>query len=159
MLIGRLKQVWDKLWIVLRALGLLIVAHLPTLLLDSRSSLVLPNFEDWVFLLTALMAFLVFWFFWWWAEKNDLNIWDPKILSWKGMGIVLLGYAAMFCCDSLAQYLMEMRGIDTTVNQDAIVQLLAGVPFWLALLITALLPALAEESFFEAISIRSCLVA
>ena len=149
MLIGRLKQVWDKLWIVLRALGLLIVAHLPTLLLDSRSSLVLPNFEDWVFLLTALMAFLVFWFFWWWAEKNDLNIWDPKILSWKGMGIVLLGYAAMFCCDSLAQYLMEMRGIDTTANQDAIAQLLAGVPFWLALLITALLPALAEEIIFR----------
>ena len=149
MLIERLKQVWDKLWIVLRALGLLIVAHLPTLLLDSRSSLVLPNFEDWVFLLTALMAFLVFWFFWWWAEKNDLNIWDPKILSWKGLGIILFGYAAMFCCDSLAQYLMEMRGIDTTANQDAIVQLLAGVPFWLALLITALLPALAEEIIFR----------
>ena len=149
MLIERLKQVWDKLWIVLRALGLLIVAHLPTLLLDSRSSLVLSNSKDWVFLLTALMAFLVFWFFWWWAEKNDLNIWDPKILSWKGMGIVLLGYAAMFCCDSLAQYLMEMRGIDTTANQDAIVQLLAGVPFWLALLITALLPALAEEIIFR----------
>ena len=149
MLIERLKQVWDKLWIVLRALGLLIVAHLPTLLLDSRSSLVLSNSKDWVFLLTALMAFLVFWFFWWRAEKNDLNIWDPKILSWKGMGIVLLGYAAMFCCDSLAQYLMEMRGIDTTVNQDAIVQLLAGVPFWLALLITALLPALAEEIIFR----------
>ena len=149
MLIGRLKQVWDKLWIVLRALGLLIVAHLPTLLLDSRSSLVLSNSKDRVFLLTELMAFLVFWFFWWRAEKNNLNIWDPKILSWKGMGIVLLGYAAMFCCDSLAQYLMEMRGIDTTVNQDAIVQLLAGVPFWLALLITALLPALAEEIIFR----------
>ena len=149
MLIERLKQVWDKLWIVLRALGLLIVAHLPTLLLDSRSSLVLPNFEDWVFLLTALMAFLVFWFFWWWAEKNDLNIWDPKILSWKGLGIILFGYAAMFCCDSLAQYLMEMRGIDTTANQDAIVQLLAGVSFWLALLTTTLLPALAEEIIFR----------
>ena len=149
MLIGRLKQVWDKLWIVLRALGLLIVAHLPTLLLDSRSSLVLPNFEDWVFLLTALMAFLVFWFFWWRTEKNNLNIWDPKILSWKGLGIVLLGYVVMFSCESLAQYLMEMRGIDTTANQDAIVQLLAGVPFWLALLITALLPALAEEIIFR----------
>ena len=149
MLIERLKQVWDKLWIVLRALGLLIVAHLPTLLLDSRSSLVLPNFEDWVFLLTALMAFLVFWFFWWRAEKNDLNIWDPKILSWKGLRIVLLGYVVMFSCDSLAQYLMEMRGIDTTANQDAIVQLLAGVPFWLALLITAPLPALAEEIIFR----------
>ena len=149
MLAERLKQVWDKLWIVLRALGLLIVAHLPTLLLDSRSSLVLSNSKDWVFLLTALMAFLVFWFFWWWAEKNDLNIWDPKILSWKGLGIILFGYAAMFCCDSLAQYLMEMRGIDTTANQDAIVQLLAGVPFWLALLITALLPALAEEIIFR----------
>ena len=149
MLTERLKQVWDKLWIVLRAIGLLIVAHLPTLLLDSRSSLVLSNSKDRVFLLTELMAFLVFWFFWWRAEKNDLNIWDPKILSWKGMGIVLLGYAAMFCCDSLAQYLMEMRGIDTTANQDAIVQLLAGVPFWLALLITALLPALAEEIIFR----------
>ena len=149
MLIGRLKQVWDKLWIVLRALGLLIVAHLPTLLLDSRSSLVLSNSKDWVFLLTALMAFLVFWFFWWRTEKNNLNIWDPKILSWKGLGIVLLGYVVMFSCESLAQYLMEMRGIDTTANQDAIVQLLAGVPFWLALLITAPLPALAEEIIFR----------
>ena len=149
MLAERLKQVWDKLWIVLRALGLLIVAHLPTLLLDSRSSLVLSNSKDWVFLLTALMAFLVFWFFWWRTEKNNLNIWDPKILSWKGLGIVLLGYVVMFSCESLAQYLMEMRGIDTTANQDAIVQLLAGVPFWLALLITALLPALAEEIIFR----------
>ena len=149
MLIGRLKQVWDKLWIVLRALGLLIVAHLPTLLLDSRSSLVLSNSKDWVFLLTALMAFLVFWFFWWRTEKNNLNIWDPKILSWKGLGIVLLGYVVMFSCESLAQYLMEMRGIDTTANQDAIVQLLAGVPFWLALIITAPLPALAEKIIFR----------
>ena len=149
MLIERLKQVWDKLWIVLRALGLLIVAHLPTLLLDSRSSLVLSNSKDWVFLLTALMAFLVFWFFWWRTEKNNLNIWDPKILSWKGLGIVLLGYVVMFSCESLAQYLMEMRGIDTTANQDAIVQLLAGVPFWLALIITAPLPALAEEIIFR----------
>ena len=149
MLTERLKQVWDKLWIVLRALGLLIVAHLPTLLLDSRSSLVLSNSKDRVFLLTELMAFLVFWFFWWRAEKNNLNIWDPKILSWKGLRIVLLGYVVMFSCESLAQYLMEMRGIDTTANQDAIVQLLAGVPFWLALLITALLPALAEEIIFR----------
>ena len=149
MLTERLKQVWDKLWIVLRAIGLLIVAHLPTLLLDSRSSLVLSNSKDRVFLLTELMAFLVFWFFWWRAEKNNLNIWDPKILSWKGLRIVLLGYVVMFSCDSLAQYLMEMRGIDTTANQDAIAQLLAGVPFWLALLITALLPALAEEIIFR----------
>ena len=149
MLTERLKQVWDKLWIVLRAIGLLIVAHLPTLLLDSRSSLVLSNSKDWVLLLTALIAFLVFWFFWWRAKKNDLNIWDPKILSWKGLGIVLLGSVTMLCCDSLAPNLMEMRGIDTTANQDAIVQLLAGVPFWLALLITALLPALAEEIIFR----------
>ena len=95
------------------------------------------------------MAFWVFWFFWWRAKKNNLNIWDPKILSWKGLGIVLLGYVVMFSCDSLAQYLMEMRGIDTTANQDAIVQLLAGVPFWLALLLTAVLPALAEEVIFR----------
>ena len=46
MIAERLKQIWDKLWIVLRALGLLIVAHLPTLLLDSRSSLVLSNSKD-----------------------------------------------------------------------------------------------------------------
>ena len=149
MLIERLKQVWDKLWIVLRALGLLVVAYLPSLLLDSRRSLVLPNFKAWAFLLTAVMTVLVFWFFWWRAEKNDLNIWDPKILSWKGLGIVLLGSVTMLCCDSLAQYLMEMRGIDTTANQDAIVQLLAGVPFWLALIATALLPALAEEIIFR----------
>lgn len=126
MLTERLKQVWDKLWIVLRALGLLIVAYLPTLLLDSRGSLVLSNSKDWVFLLTALMAFLVFWFFWWRAEKNDLKIWDPAILSWKGVGIVLLGYAVMRGYDSLALYLMDLQGVDTTANQDAIVQLLAG---------------------------------
>ena len=95
------------------------------------------------------MAFWVFWFFWWRAKKNNLNIWDPKILSWKSLGIVLLGYVVMFSCDSLAQYLMEMRGIDTTANQDTIVQLLAGVPFWLALLTTTPLPALAEEIIFR----------
>lgn len=149
MLIGRLKQVRDKLWILFRAFGLLILFYVPTLLLDSRSSLVLSNIKDWVFLLTALMAFLVFLFFWWRSEKNDLKIWDPAILSWKGVGIVLLGYAVMRGCDSLALYLMDLQGVDTTANQDAIVQLLAGVPFWLALLITAPLPALAEEIIFR----------
>ena len=100
-------------------------------------------------LLIAVLAGLIIWYCWRRAEKMDLNIWDPKILSWKGLGIVLLGYVVMFSCDSLAQYLMEMRGIDTTANQDTIVQLLAGVPFWLALLTTTPLPALAEEIIFR----------
>ena len=149
MIAERLKQIWDKLRVVLGAMGLLLLSNLPALLLDSSRGLVPPQFKDGFLLLIAVLAGLILWYCWKRAEKNDLNIWDPKILSWKGLGIVLLGSVTMLCCDSLAQYLMEMRGIDTTANQDAIVQLLAGVPFWLALLITAPLPALAEEIIFR----------
>ena len=40
-------------------------------------------------------------------------------------------------------------GVSVRQQRDAIVQLLAGVPFWLALIATALLPALAEEIIFR----------
>ena len=130
-------------------MGLLLLSNLPALLLDSSRGLVPPQFKDGFLLLIAVLAGLILWYCWKRAEKNDLKIWDPKILSWKGLGIVLLGSVTMLCCDSLAPNLMEMRGIDTTANQDAIVQLLAGVSFWLALLTTTLLPALAEEIIFR----------
>ncbi|QUE55377.1 CPBP family intramembrane metalloprotease [Streptococcus oriscaviae] len=55
----------------------------------------------------------------------------------------------MFCCDSLALYLMNVQGVDTTANQKEIVQLFAGLPFWLAFLLTTPLPALAEEVVFR----------
>lgn len=79
----------------------------------------------------------------------DLKIWDPEILSWRGLGMVLAGYIAMVVCDSLALHLMNLQGIETSANQEAIQQLLVGVPFWLALLLTAVLPALAEEVIFR----------
>lgn len=149
MIAERLKKIWNKLRVVLGAIGLLLLSNLPVILLDSSRGLIPPQFKNGFLLLIAVLAGLIIWYCWRRAEKMDLNIWDPKILSWKGLGIVLLGYVVMFSCDSLAQYLMEMRGIDTTANQDAIVQLLAGVPFWLALLLTAVLPALAEEVIFR----------
>ena len=148
MIAERLKQIWDKLRVVLGAIGLLLLSNLPVILLDSSRGLIPPQFKNGFLLLIAVLAGLIIWYCWRRAEKMDLKIWDPEILSWRGLGMVLAGYITMVVCDSLAQYLMEMRGIDTTANQDAIVQLLAGVPFWLALLITALLPALAEEIIF-----------
>ena len=149
MIAERLKQIWDKLRVVLGAIGLLLLSNLPVILLDSSRGLIPPQFKNGFLLLIAVLAGLIIWYCWRRAEKMDLKIWDPEILSWRGLGMVLAGYITMVVCDSLAQYLMEMRGIDTTANQDAIVQLLAGVPFWLALLITALLPALAEEIIFR----------
>ena len=149
MIAERLKKIWNKLRVVLGAIGLLLLSNLPVILLDSSRGLIPPQFKNGFLLLIAVLAGLIIWYCWRRAEKMDLKIWDPEILSWRGLGMVLAGYITMVVCDSLAQYLMEMRGIDTTANQDAIVQLLAGVPFWLALLITALLPALAEEIIFR----------
>ena len=149
MIAERLKQIWDKLRVVLGAIGLLLLSNLPVILLDSSRGLIPPQFKNGFLLLIAVLAGLIIWYCWRRAEKMDLKIWDPEILSWRGLGMVLAGYIAMVVCDSLALHLMNLQGIETSANQEAIQQLLAGVPFWLALLITALLPALAEEIIFR----------
>lgn len=149
MLTEKMKQVWEKLWILLRAFGLLIICYLPAILLSSFKSLGLIEFQQLVFLAIGVLIALTTWFFWWRAEKNGLQIWDSQLFSWRGLGIVLLGYIVMFCCDSLALYLMNVQGVDTTANQKEIVQLFAGLPFWLAFLLTTPLPALAEEVVFR----------
>ena len=149
MIAERLKKIWNKLRVVLGAIGLLLLSNLPVILLDSSRGLIPPQFKNGFLLLIAVLAGLIIWYCWRRAEKMDLKIWDPEILSWRGLGMVLAGYIAMVVCDSLALHLMNLQGIETSANQEAIQQLLVGVPFWLALLLTAVLPALAEEVIFR----------
>ena len=117
MIAERLKQIWDKLRVVLGAIGLLLLSNLPVILLDSSRGLIPPQFKNGFLLLIAVLAGLIIWYCWRRAEKMDLKIWDPEILSWRGLGMVLAGYIAMVVCDSLALHLMNLQGIETSANQ------------------------------------------
>ncbi|MBY5033557.1 CPBP family intramembrane metalloprotease [Streptococcus gallolyticus] len=47
--------------------------------------------------------------------------------------------------DMLGYYLLELQSAIATANDALIIESLKGVPFWLAFLITAFLPAIVEE--------------
>ncbi|HGA1129941.1 hypothetical protein [Streptococcus suis] len=47
--------------------------------------------------------------------------------------------------DMLGYYFLELQGVTTTENDASIIEFLKGVPFRLALLTTAFLPAVVEE--------------
>ncbi|MFM0620536.1 CPBP family intramembrane glutamic endopeptidase [Streptococcus suis] len=51
--------------------------------------------------------------------------------------------------DMLGYYLLELQGVTTTENDASIIEFLKGVPFRLALLTTAFLPAVVEEVIFR----------
>ena len=119
MIAERLKQIWDKLRVVLGAIGLLLLSNLPVILLDSSRGLIPPQFKNGFLLLIAVLAGLIIWYCWRRAEKLDLKIWDPEILSWRGLGMVLAGYIAMVVCDSLALHLMNLQGIETSAKSGS----------------------------------------
>ncbi|HEL1587286.1 TPA: CPBP family intramembrane metalloprotease [Streptococcus suis] len=47
--------------------------------------------------------------------------------------------------DMFGLFLLELQGAETTANETLIMESLKEVPFWLATLTTALLPAVGEE--------------
>ena len=51
MIAERLKQIWDKLRVVLGAIGLLLLSNLPVILLDSSRGLIPPQFKNGFLLL------------------------------------------------------------------------------------------------------------
>ncbi|WP_257211861.1 CPBP family intramembrane glutamic endopeptidase [Streptococcus suis] len=133
-----LEWIGRKIWLLLRIFGLLVLAVLPDLILEESKSQV-------TLVIVGLMTLGLLVFFWWRAEKNDLSVWDPNILTWDGLAIVILAFAIMQLTDMLGYYLLELQGATTTENDASIIEFLKGVPFGLALLTTAFLPAIAEE--------------
>ncbi len=137
-----LEWLGRKIWILLRVLVLMIFV-IPDLILEESKS-------QPVLLITGLVTVGIVGFFWWRAEKNSLPVWDSKILSWDGMALVILSFAIMQLTDMAGSFLLELQGAETTVNETLIMESLKGVPFWLAILTTAFLPAVGEEVMLRA---------
>ncbi|HFU4054236.1 TPA: lysostaphin resistance A-like protein [Streptococcus suis] len=133
-----LEWIGRKIWILLRVFGFLMIFVIPDLILEESKS-------QPVLLITGLVTVGIVGFFWWRAEKNSLPVWDSKILSWDGMALVILSFAIMQLTDMAGSFLLELQGAETTVNETLIMESLKGVPFWLAILTTAFLPAVGEE--------------
>ncbi|WP_261979821.1 type II CAAX endopeptidase family protein [Streptococcus suis] len=133
-----MEWIGRKIWVILRAFGFLLIFVIPDLILEQSKSQVF-------LLLTGLATVGIVVFFWWRAEKNGLPVWDSKILSWDGFALVILAFAVMQLMDMFGLFLLELQGAETTANETLIMESLKGVPFWLATLTTALLPAVGEE--------------
>ncbi|HFH9836922.1 TPA: lysostaphin resistance A-like protein [Streptococcus suis] len=137
-----LEWIGRTIWLLLRVFGFLIIFAIPTIILEEAKSQV-------ALVMAVLLTLGLLIFFWWRAEKNNLPVWDKSILSWDGLAIVLLAFAIMQLTDMLGFYLLELQGTTSTANEALIIEYLKGVPFWLAFLTTACLPAIAEEVLFR----------
>ncbi|HFU4448422.1 TPA: lysostaphin resistance A-like protein [Streptococcus suis] len=133
-----MEWIGRKIWVILRAFGFLLIFVIPDLILEESKSQVF-------LLITGVATVAIVVFFWWRAEKNSLPVWDSKILSWDGIALVILTFAVMQLMDMFGLFLLELQGAETTANETLIMESLKGVPFWLATLTTALLPAVGEE--------------
>ncbi|MFI3151616.1 CPBP family intramembrane metalloprotease [Streptococcus suis] len=133
-----LEWIGRKIWVLLRVFIFLVFSVIPDMILEESKS-------QTALVMAGLVTLGLLVFFWWRAEKNKLPIWDKNVLSWDGLAIVILAFATMQLTDMLGFYLLELQGATTTANDAFIIESLKGVPFGLALLTTAFLPAIAEE--------------
>ncbi|HEM5043480.1 TPA: CPBP family intramembrane metalloprotease [Streptococcus suis] len=133
-----MKWLGRKLWVLLRAFGLLLIAVLPDAILEVSTS----QLAQWG---AALVSFVIIVFMYWRAEKNGIKIWDRSFLTWKGLGLVVLTFAVAQLFKHLGYYIMELQGIEETSNELELTKLLENIPFWLALINMACLPAISEE--------------
>ncbi|HEM3937308.1 TPA: CPBP family intramembrane metalloprotease [Streptococcus suis] len=131
----RLEWLCRKIWILLLAFLLLLLDHIPISILEQSTSQV----AQWT---AGLSSIGIMVFMCWLAERKGLAIWDRKILTWKGLGIVLLTYSAV---EYLGQFIMDLQGIEDTANQIGIEKLLQTIPFWLAFVRIACQAAITEE--------------
>ncbi|HFI0043027.1 TPA: hypothetical protein ACGO8N_001571 [Streptococcus suis] len=99
-----MKWLGRKLWILLRAFGLLLIAVLPDAILDLSTS-------QWAQWGAALLSVGILVFMYWRAEKNDITIWDRNFLTWKGLGFVVLTFTVAQLFKHLGYYIMELQGI------------------------------------------------
>ncbi|MFM0785366.1 lysostaphin resistance A-like protein [Streptococcus suis] len=134
----RLKWLGRKLWLLVRVLGLLVLAVIPDLILD-RS---VEQVAQWA---AGLVSLVLIVFMYWRAEKNGLAIWDRKILTWRGFGLVALTFSVAYLSKKLSYFIMELQGIEDTANQMDIETILEKIPAWLAFINFVCLPAISEE--------------
>ncbi|MDW8576350.1 hypothetical protein Q7V23_09455 [Streptococcus suis] len=133
-----MKWLGRKLWILLRAFGLVLIAVFPDAILEMSTSPV-------AHLGIALSSIGVMVFMYWRAEKNGITIWDRSFLTWKGLGFVVLTFTVAQLFKHLGYYIMELQGIEDTSNEIELTKILENIPFWVALINMACLPAIAEE--------------
>ncbi|HFI0271017.1 TPA: lysostaphin resistance A-like protein [Streptococcus suis] len=133
-----MKWLGRKLWILLRAFGLVLIAVFPDAILEMSTSPVSH-------LGIALSSIGVMVFMYWRAEKNGITIWDRSFLTWKGLGFVVLTFTVDQLFKHLGYYIMELQGIEETSNELEVTKILENIPFWVALINMACLPAISEE--------------
>ncbi|HEM5226836.1 TPA: CPBP family intramembrane metalloprotease [Streptococcus suis] len=133
-----LKWLGQKLWILLRAFGFMMLAVLPDAILDLSTS-------QWAQWGAALLSVGILVFMYWRAEKNGIKIWDSNVLTWKGLGLVVLTFTVDQLSNYLGYYILELQGIEETSNDLELTKLVENIPFWLALINMACLPAISEE--------------
>ncbi|HEM3542941.1 type II CAAX endopeptidase family protein [Streptococcus suis] len=134
----KLEWICRKIWILLLAFLLLLLDHIPISILEQSTSQV----AQWT---AGLSSIGIMVFMCWLAERKGLAIWDRKILTWKGLGIVLLTYSAAQLFEYLGQFIMELQGIEETSNDLELTKLLENIPFWLAFVRIACQAAITEE--------------
>ncbi|HFR3775033.1 TPA: lysostaphin resistance A-like protein [Streptococcus suis] len=134
----KLERFCRKIWILLLAFLLLLLDHIPISILEKSTSPV----AQWT---AGLFSIGIMVFMCWLAEREGLTIWDRKILTWKGLSIVLLTYIVAQLFKYLGQFIMDLQGIEDTTNQIGIEKLLQTIPFWLAFVRVACQAAITEE--------------
>ncbi|HEM3587303.1 TPA: CPBP family intramembrane metalloprotease [Streptococcus suis] len=138
----KLEWFCRKIWILLSAFLLLLLDHIPISILEQSTSQV----AQWT---AGLSSIGIMVFMCWLVERKGLAIWDRKILTWKGLGIVLLTYIVAQLFEYLGQFIMDLQGIEDTANQIGIEKLLQTIPFWLAFVRIACQAAISEEIIFR----------
>ncbi|HFU4115863.1 TPA: lysostaphin resistance A-like protein [Streptococcus suis] len=133
-----LKWICRKIWILLRAFGFMVLAVLPDAILDLSTS----QLAQWG---AVLVSFVIIVFMYWRAEKNGIKIWDSNVLTWKGLGLVVLTFAVAQLFKHLGYYIMDLQGIEETSNELELTKLLENIPFWLAFVRIACQAAITEE--------------
>lgn len=128
----------QKLWILVRVLGFMMMIVLPDAILDLSTS-------QWAQWGAGIVSFVIIVFMYWRAEKNDIKIWDSNVLTWKGLGLVVLTFAVAQLFKHLGYYIMELQGIEETSNDLELTKLLENIPFWLAFVRIACQAAITEE--------------
>ncbi|MCK4025332.1 CPBP family intramembrane metalloprotease [Streptococcus suis] len=116
----------------------MVLAVLPDVILNLSTS----QLAQWG---AALLSVGILVFMYWRAEKNGITIWDGSFLTWKGLCLVVLTFTVAQLFIYLGYYIMELQGIEETSNELELTKLLENIPFWLALINMACLPAISEE--------------
>lgn len=134
----RLEWICRKIWILLLAFLLLLLDHIPISILEKSTSPV----AQWIASLSSIgiMVFMC-----WLAERKGLTIWDRKILTWKGLGLIALTVLFTSLSTVLGHTIMDLQGIEDTANQIGIDKLLRTIPFGLAFVRIACQAAISEE--------------